>query len=62
MPLTLSSQFEADVAALAGITQYDAGSLNIQFLNPTGDTTARFTVAINVNTPALKALITKYAS
>jgi hypothetical protein len=62
MAVTLGSSFETDVAALAGVTQYDSGSLDVQFLNPTGDTTVRFTVAINVNTPALKALITKYAS
>ncbi|WP_208040598.1 hypothetical protein [Leifsonia sp. TF02-11] len=62
MAINLGPDFEAEAAALAGITQFDAGSLDVQFLNPTGDTTVRLTVAVNVDTPTLKALITKYAS
>lgn len=62
MAVNLGPDFEAEVAALAGITQFEAGSLDIQFLNPTGDTTVRLTVSQNVDTTALKALITKYAS
>lgn len=62
MAIDLGPEFEAEVAELAGVTQYDSGSLAIAFLNPNGDTTIRLTVAINVDTDALKARITKYAT
>lgn len=62
MPITLGDQFEADVAQLAGIASYDSGTLDVPFINPSGDTTVRLTVSVNVDTPSLKALIAKYAS
>jgi hypothetical protein len=58
--LNLGPHFETDVAALAGITNYDPGTLDITLLNPTGPTTVRLTVATNVDTTALKTLIQKY--
>jgi hypothetical protein len=60
--LGLGADFEAEVADLAGITGFDPGSLSIDFLNPTGETTVRLTVAVNVDTPSLKAIIAKYTS
>jgi hypothetical protein len=62
MAINLGPDFEAEVATLAGVDAFDSGSLTVDFLNPTGDTTVRLTVAVNVDTPSLKALITKYAS
>lgn len=62
MALGLGNAFEEDVAALAGITGYDPGSLNITLLNSAGPTTVRLTVAINVDTDQLKTLIQKYTA
>lgn len=59
--IALGQAFEADVAALAGVTGFDPGSLDITLLNPSGQTTVRFTKAVNVDTTLLKALIQKYA-
>jgi hypothetical protein len=61
MPIGLGSAFEAEVATLAGITGFDPGSLDIALLNLTGPSTVRLTVAVNVDTTKLKALIQKYA-
>lgn len=60
--LGLGADFEAEVAQLAGVSGYDPGSLEIALLNPTGDTTIRFTTAINVDTATLKTILGKYVS
>ncbi|AGW41729.1 adenosine deaminase [Leifsonia xyli subsp. cynodontis DSM 46306] len=60
--LGLGTDFEAEVATLAGVTSYDPGSLEITLLNPTGDTTIRFTIAVNVDTPTLKIILGKHIS
>jgi hypothetical protein len=60
MGIALGSAFESDVAALAGVTGYDPGSLDITLLNPAGATTVRFTKAVNVDTTQLKLLLQKY--
>ena len=57
MAIDLGPTFEQNVAQLAGIDTYDAGTLEIPFLNPNGDTTVRLTVSKNVDTTALKGLI-----
>jgi hypothetical protein len=62
MAIELGPKFEADVAAAAGITGYDPGSLTIALLNPNGATTLRWTVSMNVDTATLKALVRKYAA
>jgi hypothetical protein len=62
MAINLGSSFEAEVAKLAGITVFDPGTMDIALLNPTGNTTVRFTVTYNVDTPSLKAIIQKHAS
>jgi hypothetical protein len=61
--LNLGPDFETDVATLASITSFDPGSLNIALLNPSGGpTTVRLTVAINIDTTELKALIQKHSA
>lgn len=63
MAINLGTSFEADVAELAGVTAFDPGTLDIALLNPNGgDTTVRFTCAINVDTAALRTIIAKYTS
>lgn len=62
MPINLGEQFEADVAQLAGIPNFDPGSLDVPFFNPNGDTTVRLTVSVNVDTDSLKTIIARYAS
>lgn len=61
MAVAFGSAFDAEVAALAGVTGFDPGSVEIALVNPNGATTVRFTKAVNVDTPTLKALIQKYA-
>lgn len=58
--IALGSAFEADVAALAGVTNYDPGSLDIQLLNSAGSTTVRFTTVVNVDTAELKTILANY--
>lgn len=60
MPLGMPPQFEADVAALVGITGYDPGSMDITLLNADGPTTVRFTFVANVDTAELKTIAQKY--
>ena len=66
MPISLSADFEAAVAQLAGIAagSYDIGSLTIDLVNPvsTAPTTARFTLPYQINTGALNTLIQHYTS
>lgn len=60
MGIALGSACEAEVAALAGVTNYDPGSMDITLLNTNGATTVRFTTVVNVDTTQLKLLLQKY--
>jgi hypothetical protein len=62
MSINLGAGFETETAALAGMSVFDPGSLEIALLNTSGPTTVRFTVSKNVDTPALKRILEKYTA
>lgn len=59
MAIKLGSDFEQQLAALAGFEpgSYDEGSLSVEFINPAGPTTVRLGIRVDVDSGQLKALI-----
>lgn len=62
--IDLGAAFNSDLIALAGWNPdtIDPTSLTVSLVNTTGPTTVRATVNTNVDSDALRALITKYAA
>jgi hypothetical protein len=62
--IDLGAAFNTDLIALAGWNPdtIDPASLTVSLVNTTGPTTVRATVNTNVDSDALRALITKYAT
>lgn len=59
MAINLGPTFEQAVAALAGYQpgDYEEGSLDIPFVNPTGNTTVRITTRVDIDSEQLGDLI-----
>lgn len=57
--LTLNATVEGQIAALANIdpNSYDPGSLTIAIINPSGPTTLRYTLHVDVDSEALIDLL-----
>lgn len=55
--ITVNSELEQALAQLAGISNYDVGTLQVDLVNLTGSTTVRFTVHADVPSDQLLSAV-----